>query len=558
MMRHHIVVRSCAALAAALAAGACGSDHTTGPKLNGPGAPEIVSLDVAPAAFVEPGGTIVVHYHVTSTAPLRRLRFFRSGAITGADSIGGRGSMDVTDSISFPVAATVSTGQSIVVRMEAEDTLQRTGSRSAVAVPVRDTTPPGVQVQVGPNYYPSLDSLRFSTQDTISLTINANDNAALLSVGYRLTGAIAAADSTTPSSTPATVTLRIPLHASSVGASSLAVFARDASGNVRTLTGHIAVYPLVSHPTEKLTLGAQLAQFIYDAKRHVLFATHADAVHALEVFTLSPLTYVGQLSLPAAAGRMDLSAGGDSLFVVLPSTGSLAVIDLTTRQLLNPIALLPSALVNRLAGDVAAAANDKVFVGLGPNGAPGGGVLEINLTTQTQQLRTDRPQNPATLQATGDRKRIAVISYPDCAQPYDAATDTFGTCVGLPPAGGVLTADQHGTTFLWGPTLLSSSLAPVRQLNAPRFYSPVSQVSSDGTIAFFATGYLAPYGQGFVTMHTNDGSIIEQLLLPIEPELLYVLPDNSAVVTQGRVCQQLSPNSYSCGPMQDVYVTYER
>jgi hypothetical protein len=83
-------------------------------------------------------------------------------------------------------------------------------------------------------------------------------------------------------------------------------------------------------------------------------------------------------------------------------------------------------------------------------------------------------------------------------------------------------------------------------------------VSSDGTIAFFATGYLAPYGQGFVTMHTNDGSIIEQLLLPIEPELLYVLPDNSAVVTQGRVCQQLSPNSYSCGPMQDVYVTYER
>jgi hypothetical protein len=557
MTRHGGNAAASAGLAALLALAGCSGDHATGPNQNQVGAPEIASLDVTPSAFVEPGGTIVVHYHVTSTAPLRRLRFFRSGANTGSDSIGGRGSTDVTDSIAFLVTTTASVGQSIVVRMEAEDTLHRTGTRTATGVPVRDTTPPGILVQLGPNYYPSLDSLRFSIQDTINITINANDNATLRWVGYRFAGAIVAAESTTITSTPATATYRVPLRATSVGTSSLAVFARDASGNQRTVTGHVDVYPAVNHPMEKLTLGAQLAQFLYDPKRHVLFAARADNVHALEMFTLSPIASLGQLSLPAPAGRMDLSASGDSLFVVLPSTGSLAVIDLTTRQLRSTIALLPSALTNRIAGDVAVAANGKAFVGLNPMDAPGGGVLEINLTTGAQQLRTDRPPSPARLAVSGDRQRIGVVSYPDCAQPYDAATDKFGACVYLPPAGGELTADLHGTTFLWGPTLLDASLMPVRQLTAPRFYSPVSQVSADGTMAFFATGYLAPYGQGFVTVHTSDGRIIEQQLLPVAPELLYVLPDNSAVVAQGRICQQLSPSSYSCGPMADVYVIYE-
>ena len=515
-------------------------------------APEIVSLEALPA-FVEPGGRIVVHYHATSGEPLRRLRFFRTGATTGADSIGGRGSMDVTDTISFAVAAATPIGGSIVVRMEAEDTLHRVATKTAAGVTVGDTTPPALSVQVAPNYYPSLDSLRFSIEDTLSLTLDASDNASVQWVGYRASGAIVAADSASGASGHAV--LRLPLRSSWTGTSSLVLFARDVAGNERRLNARALVYPVVNHPTQRLDLDAPLGQFLYDPKRGALLATRIDTAAAVEVFSLAPLNRLAQVRLPAQPGRMDLSAGGDSLFVVLPSAASLAIVDLTTRTAVATIPLLSSAMPNRVAGDVVAAANGKVLVGLRPNGAPGGGVLEFDLTSGQQRLRADRPQLAAGLAASGDRRRIAVNSYPDCEQVYDVSSDTFGACAQWPAAGGVLSGDLHGTRFLWGPTLVDGALTLVRSLSAPRFYSPVSDLSSDGALAFFSTGYLAAYGTGFVSIRTNDGSIIEQQSLPIVPEVLFALPDGSMIITHGRVCTQLSPTSFRCERLRDVYAT---
>jgi hypothetical protein len=547
--------RSRAALAALVVLAACGGDHAP----SGPGgqtsqspAPAIVAVDVTPA-LVEPGGSIVVHYHVTSGEPLRKLRFFRSGAMSAVDSIGGRGSTDVTDSIGFPVPTTVSLGGSIVVRVEAEDTLHRVATRTAAGVPVRDTTPPTLSVQFGPNYYPSIDSLRFSTEDTVRLTIGAADNAGVKWVGYRATGAIVAADST--SSGASTTVLRLPLRPSWTGASSFVLFARDASGNERTLIAHAAVYPVVNHLTQRLAFTGVIGQFLSDPKRALVLAARSDTASAIEIFAPSPLGHLAQIRVPAQPGAMELSAGGDSLFVVLPSVASLAVIDLATRTVVSTIPLLASAMTNRVAGDVAAAANGKVFVGLLPNGAPGGGVLEVDLTSGQQRLRTDRTQLPTRLTSSGDHRRIAVNSYPDCEQIYDAVTDAFGTCAQWPNVGGALSSDLHGATFLWGPTLLDAALKPVRSLNAPRFYSPVSQITADGTLAMFSTGYLAAYGFGFVTIRTSDGTIVEQQSLPIVPDVLHVLPDGSAVITQGTVCQQLSQSSYSCRRLGDVFLT---
>src|SRR5690348_7555450 len=193
-VRQRTIVPLCLLVAIA----ACGGDHgmpsDPGSASSNAPPPAIVAVDVMPT-LVEPGGSIVVHYHVTSGEPLRKLRFFRTGAVTGTDSIGGRGSMDVTDSIAFAVPSTAAVGGSIVVRMEAEDTLHRLATRTAAGVPVRDTTPPRLGVQFGPNYYPSLDSLHFSTEDTIRLTIDAADNATIKWIGFRATGAFNAADS---------------------------------------------------------------------------------------------------------------------------------------------------------------------------------------------------------------------------------------------------------------------------------------------------------------------------------------------------------------------------
>ena len=545
------------------AAVACKDDGPSAPPIDTVDPPEITRLELSPVTEVEPGGTLTVRYSVESPTPLRRLFFFRSGAFAAVDSFGARGSRSISDSVMFPIPASgIDFSKPLSLTMEAADTAGRVGRRTATtSVTIGDRTSPTLNavLQDAHGWGSYTLTATLSPQDSLILQVSASDNYELRWIGWRLGPPANAGDSVAvggPSS--GSITFAAPVRAEWTGNSSLTVFARDALGNVTERVGAITVYPLVNQGIRSVALKGPIRQFLYDEKRQLLYMTRPDMPN-VAVLSMATLTLSPGISLPSDAGGMDLTATGDSLLVALPQQGALAVIDLTTKA----IAVVPRAFDTaqaRRVADVRVAANGKALVFLGSNFLAGGRMMEYELASGAQRPRPDAGVAGALghtvpFVATRDRLKVALHSYPDCAQLYDARSDTFSTCRGgLRSYGTIMSVDASGTFFTSAHQLLDGTLGLVREIYVPRFYNIVSVLSPDGDAVYFPTGYAYAEGHGVAKARTSDGATLEQYLLPIVPELIHILPDGATIVANGRRCITLGPGHFSCSAPDDVYV----
>jgi hypothetical protein len=354
------------------------------------------------------------------------------------------------------------------------------------------------------------------------------------------------------------ITVAAAVRAEWTGTSNLTVFARDALGNMTERVGAITVYPLVNRRVRSVALKGPVQQFLYDEKRQLLYMTRPETP-SVAVLSMATLTLSASISLPSRAEGMDLTATGDSLLVALPQDGALAVVDLSTRATTVVQLAFDTAQARRVA-NVRVAANGKALVSLGSDFPGGGRVMEYDLGSGAQRPRPDAGEGGVVgaggrLVTTRDRLKVALHSYPDCAQLYDATSDTFGACRrGLTSYGTILSVDASGAFFTSAHQLLDGTLSLVREIFVPRFYNIVSVLAPDGSAVYFPTGYAYAKGHGVAKARTSDGATVEQQLLPIVPELIYVFPDGATLVANGRRCTTLGPGHFSCSPPDDVYV----
>lgn len=541
---------------------ACKDDGPSAPPIDTVDPPEITRLELSPATELEPGRTLTVRYSVESPTPLRRLRFLRSGAFAAVDSFGARGSLSISDSVMLPIPSTgIDFSKPLSLTMEAADTAGRVGRRTATtSVTIGDRTPPTLNATLldGNGWESYTLTATLSPEDSLTLRVSASDNYELRWIGWRLGPPANAQDSVSVGGTSSgSITLVAPVRGEWAGKSNLTVFARDALGNVTERVGAVTVYPLVNRRVRSVALKGPVLQFLYDEKRQLLYMTRPETP-SVAVLSMATLTLAPSIALPSRAEGMDLTATGDSLLVALPQDGALAVVDLRTRA----TAVVPLAFDTtqaRRVADVRVAANGKALVFLGSNFLGGGRLMEYELGSGAQRLRADAGE-AGTLSpgvpfvATRDRLRVALHSG-DCAQLYDATSDSFGTCRrGLPFHGTILSVDASGTFFTSAHQLLDGTLSLVREIYVPRFYNIVSMLAPDGSAVYFPTGYAYAKGRGVAKARTSDGATVEQQLLPIVPELIHVLPDGATLVANGRRCITLGPGHFSCSAPDDVYV----
>jgi hypothetical protein len=159
------------------------------------------------------------------------------------------------------------------------------------------------------------------------------------------------------------------------------------------------------------------------------------------------------------------------------------------------------------------------------------------------------------LGASRDRGEILLSSGGACLQLYVVAKDQITPCKQGVSAAGMISSDARGTLFLMGPILLDTTFSRPRLLIVPHFNSPVSQLTTDGGTAYFATGMFGGAGSGFASVRTSDGAVLDRQSLPIVPEVMLLLPDGSAMVTHGRVCYSINVTSSGCYALRDIYVT---
>ena len=570
--RGRVVVRSwprpaVAASLIVLALG-CGGDGTTAPREHpippdaGP-APEITALDMSPADGVEPGARTTVHYVVRAGTPLRRLRFFRTGAYVAADSIGARGARALDDTISFATPASASPGESLTLRVEAVDTLGRVGTRTAAPVPVVDHIAPVLSAAAGDVAagwgQPSLDSIVRSESDTLVLKVLAQDNHALAWVGYRLGGPAATGDSVGTSGTALQPSFTIPLRSAWVGDLPLTIFARDAVGNESVVTGKVHVYPVAHRRVRVASLAAEVGQMLYDGPRQRIYVTRADTTN-VAVLSLASLAWETPIALPGVPARIELTPGGDSLLVLFADRPALAIVDLRApTPSVSTIDILAEAAQGRIAGGIAAAANGTAIVVMRPPTFDvGSAIVSVDLATGVQTLReTGGVIGDHTMIAMGeslDRQKVAMHFWPSCPRLYVASSDQFTDCAPALFTSGDFTGDANGSTFLLANQLLDGDLRQRSTLTAPHITGNISALSADGQVAYFSSGDVSATGHGFAKIRTSDGVMLEQQELPIVPEKILLASDGSLLFAQGRECTQIGPNSFGCGPLKDLYL----
>src|SRR5437879_2991450 len=131
------------------------------------------------------------------------------------------------------------------------------------------------------------------------------------------------------------------------------------------------------------------------------------------------MTYAPAIAAPGPAAGLDLTPGGDSLVVTLPTLRQLGIVDLTTPSpTWHLVGLALDTTLYRRPYGVRVAVNSHALIALTtPQYTPGGQigqVLEYNLQTGAQRLRReagsiDLLSTAQPMTVSGDRSRILLL-----------------------------------------------------------------------------------------------------------------------------------------------------
>ena len=488
-----------------------------------------------PIEALEPGDTLVLDYSVSGPAGLWLTGIALSGPCESEQLFFDSLRTSVTRAVRLPLRPGCALGRPIIATVFAIDAAAQETSRSIdTQISLVDHTAPALAVYFIPPGGLLSASLagNFFVGDTIRVQLQASDNHAVRTLVWEVLPA-GTRDSVLVSGTGATHNFSIPLDQAD-GSLQLRVYARDSVGNVSpavlTEPNAIRVYPTVQRPTRTATINGDLHEIAFDVPRGVMYLLLAQQ-RRLTVVSSTTLDVVRSVDLPSQPSDLDLSAGGDSLIVVLPLDRALAIYDLRTPEAaptILPLVSVDTPTVQRPL-NVRVASNGKAMVAFRDFNARRQSVLEVDFTTGQQRGRPEaRGTNvvsDAQLTRSPDRSVIMLGNEAWFFQRYDAITDTFSP-QRQPRHSGLLSLNAGGSLTAMGTSIYDASMQFVRAVQTPGGGPAANTLMSvDGEFL-----YLPDWRLGIVRSRVSDGLVADRTPIPIRPNHIRVSPDGTMLV----------------------------
>jgi hypothetical protein len=363
--------------------------------------------------------------------------------------------------------------------------------------------------------------------------VTAADNRELAWLGYEIGPPALIRDSVAVSGDTARLSRDLIVLPAWRGRSGVTAFARDLWGTLaQTQLDTITVVAAVRRPLVTLPLEAGVYDIGFDSKRNRLYLSEPLA-QRIAVVQLPGGVYGPSIEMFGSPWGFDLTLSGDSLIVALRRTHLLGFVDLVNGSFDTLRLDLPNFLLTGPAG-VRVMASGKALlaitcecVGFAYR------MWEYQMATGAVQERAEmRPisETSPLIRSTDRERMLALMDNACCPVPayvYESRSDSFtvyDTTVNryFPP----ISTDATGSRFLIGNELFDQSLRRIEVLQVQGYTDGPTAIAPDGATAYFALDH------SYARVTIPFGTPIEQVLMPLDAERFYVLPDgNTLAVT---------------------------
>jgi len=505
--------------------------------------PVITALSVEPPTGpVQPGDILKLDYRATSRVGLWETTIALSGPCTARWILPEGLQQSVTRVVSVAIPFACQLGVPLRLSATAVDAAAQAVSRSVEpGIALADVTRPTVEPMLGPpsGSYTNRFVGEYFVGDSLNLMFIASDNVALRTLVWEVTPA-GFRDSLFVSGRSVAPQLTVPIRPGWTGPIQLRAYARDAAGLVSDTfvspLDSLRVYPTLTRPTTAAAVEGEIAELAIDQRRGVIYLAQGYQ-RRLAVLSTASMTVSATLALPAASADLDLTASGDSLVVALPSLRALGVIDL--RQSPLAVALLPLTVldttIDQWPSSVRVAANGKALVLLEGSSPSAFTLIEVDLATQVQRLRTDAGDGGnvgvAALERSFDHSTVVLRGNPTLFQRYDASSDAFGPLHSVASIG-TISVDGTGQHVALGADVYDATLGFLRRMHSPFVGWVPTAVSADGQYLYQG---VAPHG--IVRSRVSDGVMLDRSLGPVfTGALVRMSPDGTMLVIVDNNC----------------------
>jgi len=365
----------------------------------------------------------------------------------------------------------------------------------------------------------------FVPTDTLTIFVTGSDETRLAWIGYDLGYPAALRDSVSVADTGAQHTFRVPIRGEWEGLPiTLTTFAHDAAGN----TGNLAFRPIevvnaVRRPMVGVPLPAQPNDVAYDGPRGRLYVSIPDS-NQLAVVDLATGYLTSPIVLWGRPWGLDLTPSGDSLVVALRRGFSLALVNLVTGSV-DTLALNMSGGLGQGPAQVCVMKNRKVlyitaFDGFGY----GNDIRKYDLLT-----RTDSVVSPGfAVDQYGfigrdPSREYGIVLDNLNASFYTASSNSFGPVLQSTGEQFHSVAADSSLHWLIGNTLFDRDLNLIVNLHPPGYQYGPTAFAPDGRTAFLAAN------RSYIRV-VVPRAVGPRILVPFTPRRLWYLPDRDVVV----------------------------
>jgi hypothetical protein len=503
--------------------------------------PEITALSITPASGeLEAGRTLKVDYTVTAQIGVWLTRVRVSGPCTIEQTFVEDLQPTATRSVVLPLDG-CALGLPFVVSVDAADGAAQEATRTLTSdLRLVDTEPP--VIYPGFLHLPELILSQtlagdFFVGDSVRLQFNAVDNHSLGALIWEILphGVV---DSLVVSGRGAPGAVWLRFRPEWEGPIQVRMYARDAGGRTSTVftTESNAAYvrPTVARPTRSATVSGETRMIAVDTKRDVMYLAQGND-RRLVVFSLATMAVTATLPLPIAPLDLDLTAGGDSLLLVLATRPELGVVDLRQPTLALTTLAIPGldAAANQWPVGVRVGSNGRAYVTLGGSTSAARRMIEVNVATGTTRPLPGANGGAETgsglLERSHDRSTLVLsVEAPACLQYYNVAADTFSPCTQPTVKGWRPTVDGTGSLTAIGLDVYDSALRLLPKAGTPIIVGgvPLTALSADG-----ASLFVNHWGLGVVRVRSSDNRVLDRTENPIKPTMLRVSPDGARLIT---------------------------
>jgi len=272
-----------------------------------------------------------------------------------------------------------------------------------------------------------------------------------------------------------------------------------------------------------------IRDLIFDERRGAIYLLNSSPSY-VAVLSATDLTVVDSIPLPGAASDFDITVSGDTLVVVLVDLHALGILDLNASPrtvVVHPLTTLNAAMDQR-PELVRIPANGKIFVRLNGATFPQTTLLEVDLASGVERVRSDAGNNGVvgyvTMERSNDRG-VMVLWQGQQLQRYDASSDVFGPLTAAASSASRFSLDATGSRLALGLDVFdAATLQFERHVESPAWdpYLAVA-LSPDGQVLYH---YSLP--QGVLRADASTGHLLERARTP-GVTFMRVSPDGTSL-----------------------------